>query len=759
MTRFFNRLGKWLNWDRRHTALILMALIIFSSYATIRALIGDYMIINHTQRIGGVSTSLGENSDTLLATQKGIKTYADALVFSTGNPLGVMSIASAPGLGTVIADGHTVGAEDTMRSSGDAALWINWALRNHSVGQVVIIPPGDWVIHTPIDTFNTKQHIVWCFGRIHCNKHGGFKIYPNVGGPDLHHEIADFETLIGRENIPYNVWANWAGSGQPTAGTGPDWYGVNQFVGNGVELGNCNRNHFMFAKIQGFWGGISFRVGNGGGCEENTWAFQKIEDCVRGIDMLSLNGHSFCDRNVFTGINGGICRIQAHIAWYIDGYKDSSYIGEFGNNVAQNMMVAKCDSGFLWNGFCDQNILRLHLEPGDKTGTYSLHYLMFKTINNTPYRSTIFNANITPNNVRNTRFENEGFMYVDMLTDSIGATAMIQNVPIYYRGSPYGVVGRNAATDANGVIILQAEYGITQTQVAALPGIFRVVPNPLARMDWVSISSSTYTVATGVGNIKYTVAGTLTLPSAASWPTRVINVYNTYSADLAVTGQSNVLAGKMGSYTSDGVNWLASGDGGGSGGSGSNAGFTASSAIWYSSAFYGFGTTTPTARLDIAGGSATANTGGLKIRANSAPPAVAENDLFFNYGGNLMWSRNGQMVKILDETNFANVSGKTGLPLFGNLIVVSDANYTVGAFDQTILYSVITTTRTLTLPDPTLNKNREVEVRNATAAGSVTLSYGVYTAVGTSSTTLVHNAKVKLKSDGTQWWVIDTSTF
>ena len=79
--------------------------------------------------------------------------------------------------------------------------------------------------------------------------------------------------------------------------------------------------------------------------------------------------------------------------------------------------------------------------------------------------------------------------------------------------------------------------------------------------------------------------------------------------------------------------------------------------------YVGLGVTTPTARLEILGGSATANTGGLKLGYSSALPTVAENGLITTMSGNRLFYENKTIPLANEQLNTSMVPVVTdGIP-------------------------------------------------------------------------------------------------
>lgn len=95
----------------------------------------------------------------------------------------------------------------------------------------------------------------------------------------------------------------------------------------------------------------------------------------------------------------------------------------------------------------------------------------------------------------------------------------------------------------------------------------------------------------------------------------------------------------------------------------------------------------------------------------------------------------------------------------GTLVIVNDANYTIAAGVGTVIYSVNSVSRTITLPAASSFTNRIIHLRNAIASGSdVLLSTGVIlTGTATTTSSISAHNTITIQSDGTSWWVVSKS--
>ncbi len=92
----------------------------------------------------------------------------------------------------------------------------------------------------------------------------------------------------------------------------------------------------------------------------------------------------------------------------------------------------------------------------------------------------------------------------------------------------------------------------------------------------------------------------------------------------------------------------------------------------------------------------------------------------------------------------------------GSLVVVNDADYTIGSNDGYVLYKQLTMARTLTLPAASSNTNRVITIAHGgDGAFLINLSILVRQSQSTSINSLGTGAeRYMIASDGTDWWII-----
>jgi hypothetical protein len=92
----------------------------------------------------------------------------------------------------------------------------------------------------------------------------------------------------------------------------------------------------------------------------------------------------------------------------------------------------------------------------------------------------------------------------------------------------------------------------------------------------------------------------------------------------------------------------------------------------------------------------------------------------------------------------------------GELKVITNANYTVDSDDYSVLIISMSANRTLTLPDPTTNKDRVINIGQG-SGGSHTVNVTPSFYDGASAiSSIINDNKFTLQSDGTKWYVIQS---
>ncbi len=113
------------------------------------------------------------------------------------------------------------------------------------------------------------------------------------------------------------------------------------------------------------------------------------------------------------------------------------------------------------------------------------------------------------------------------------------------------------------------------------------------------------------------------------------------------------------------------------------------------------------------------------------------------------------MTMVSGSPTWSAPANLTGGPVKVGMHIVNDADYTIGANDYVILYSSITTARTLTLPSAASNTNRMLIIKHSgDGPTAITLSTSIRESPTVTSTTIPQGFSYGLVSDGTDWWII-----
>jgi hypothetical protein len=140
------------------------------------------------------------------------------------------------------------------------------------------------------------------------------------------------------------------------------------------------------------------------------------------------------------------------------------------------------------------------------------------------------------------------------------------------------------------------------------------------------------------------------------------------------------------------------------------------------------------------------------------PPSGSKNN--FGFRPNTELSTNKAFIgknnfSAAKRDDYANALCATFDVNAGSIKTISDASYTVASNVKYVVYSVLTTTKTLTLPSASSYPKRILYIRHA---GSGTVTLALSTAVRKTATstikTLTFRNQCSLVSDGKSWWTI-----
>lgn len=483
-------------------------------------------IATQTMLNTGLATIAPDGSETKVSPGSGISVSGSGTTASpyvvtasgtpTSNPFNALTVLSYG----AVANATVPAGRDTSIGI-DLGPSLRAAMTAAADGQVVIVPPGQYSLQTPLDTVRNKRVILYIYGTIHCNKRTFLRIYPATSGnPYKNHDIRIYGELIGQENLPTHDKTS-------STHTGPTWSAL---AGAAIETRNQFRNHFEINRISGFYYGVVNYVDKSGafGGQENSFAIQIIEQCSVDFAAISLDGDTYWDKNTITGINGGTCRFAGGTGIVFDGFPGAAassgeiYNGAFRANKFQNVLFERLDTGMVLNGEVTETFFdHLMIEGGSYTGMHTDNVFQMR--------------NVSPNYVRGTTFISCEYIYQRWLNNAtFGINGKFVNTPFYTASST--LIGYDALIDASGNLVIQASPGLPQSAITTLPSIVKLVTSVGQAQDNVTASASPYNIPLGVKYLAYTTpGGTVILPAASGNYNRDIYVKNSSGGVINIT--------------------------------------------------------------------------------------------------------------------------------------------------------------------------------------------------------------------------------
>lgn len=510
-----------------------------------------------------------DGSETKIVAGNGIAVTGDGtstsqyVITNTGtsgsNPHNALSILNYGGVADAVVGSTSVTGTDNTPA---LAAMLNAA----SDGQLCIIPSGDYLFKTVLDTIQGSKSVnllilgdTW-----HQNASGegiDFIILANASGPTEQHTIVHLGECTGEVGIPSFSSTTYA------AGTGPVWSSI---TGTPFKIYNSNQQFIKFNRVQGFKNGVEVigwdydAASPARGCEENIIEGRIIQNCANGVVTTSINGNSYVDKTYFRGWGGGKMTIRCGLAIKVDGYSGTSefadpitgvqevYNGAFRSNE-YDLLIERCDSVAEVHGDVTDNIFNVTIEG---SGVHS----------NIGWRMRV----TSPNVVRDPRFSGGGvYSYLWMNEGNIGTNAQ-GTVPIWW-STPGRNYGNNWRTDGSSKFYFIGS-AMSKFQRDDSPSWMNFAPASQYEKD-VTTTAATYSAVAGEV-IRYNHAsGTLTLPSAGSNVQKWIWVKNIHPSNALTISNgdiSTLASGQTAAFRSDGTSWKnwinASGSGGGGGG-------------------------------------------------------------------------------------------------------------------------------------------------------------------------------------------------
>lgn len=476
--------------------------------------------INGT-RIKAVRQNLSTNAQDEVPSVYGVKQALDALSLAGTNVGEIYNIKNfgaiadavipaSPGQ-TVTGTNNKVAIDNTVAAAPQNAL--------------VLIPAGNYRVEGGLAPFAGAKTVNFLqYGNVYTNGTNYMTINA-PGGADRVHTIELLGKVFGKVNQPNHTRTTY------NAGTGPAFA---SFTGSGIIVGNnVNSFHLRASQIEGFFAGIEMVVGGGNGSQENTFAIQKLLLNNYGIYLRSTDGTSWCDKNVFTGFDGGHCRISGNIALKVDGGAASTYNGAFRSNEF-HFLVEACTKIMECDADMTEPTFDITIEAGLGTGVFE-------------QPGAIHCRNVSPNFVRNPKFIGRGVLNTLWLDSASGGSAGLDGriaQPIYLpdvNGDAAIYVGDLARVDGTGIIHVEARPSFFSTNQNALPANFRAFRTQDVARNNVFTQAASYTVGAEDGVINCDASGsgnqTVNFPSATVNMGRELEVRKlTSTTNVSISG-------------------------------------------------------------------------------------------------------------------------------------------------------------------------------------------------------------------------------
>lgn len=468
----------------------------------------------------------------------------------TSNPFKALSIETYGGVANATVPGTGANANGTNNTPA-----LNAMYAAASDGQWIIVPSGEWLFSTAMDSISTKRIYLLIIGNTYHNQQN-FIVIKSSSGPFRQHRIVHCGLMNGRVNLPTHSSAGAVGGR-----VSPTW---SAFTGVGFTIYNTDQVKIWFNKIIGFAKGVEIVGGGGNGAQENEFYGGWIQECAVGISLRSLDGSSFVDKNKFF-----IARVGGGLAVKIDGYSGLSGSGERYNGAFRSdefhILLEFCDSALQAYGDITEPLFNITVEGGANTGILSA---------TEPFRCKLNNddlaANSANNYVRSPKWTGQGVYGSQRVGDpatgkgTMGVDGTIK-VPIWNGGTYYG---NESIIDGSGQVNIFVRSTLSQASRNAAPAYTKFINYETPETQQL-ITAATYTPATGDRVIYYnSSAGTVTLPSPSSFPTRRITFVNLHPTAALNFTTTNIASGfttslppkRVISYRSDGASWYPDSD-------------------------------------------------------------------------------------------------------------------------------------------------------------------------------------------------------
>ena len=318
--------------------------------------------------------------------------------------------------------------------------------------QLVVVPYGKWLFSTPLDSVKGPKRLNLKIEGDTYHNGSDFLILTNAGGMYEQHTVEFTGNATGNINLPRHTKETHDN------GTQPQW---SKITGTLVKIYNTYQVSVQFNKVEGFQQPIEIIGGRGNGSQENTIAGRWFYKNANGITLTSLDGQSYCDKNVFTGVNNGLLRISGGLALKIDGYAGKAPNGEVYNGAFRSnefhLVVEQVDSVAECHGDITEPEFDITVEGGVKTGVFGKVGFRMRSV--------------APNYVRSPRYEGRGIYGSDLLQNGMGVNGRIE-VPIW-NNKNWAYYGNSAVIDEKGDIVFPKATATQRSKLSAAPANFK----------------------------------------------------------------------------------------------------------------------------------------------------------------------------------------------------------------------------------------------------------------------------------------------
>jgi hypothetical protein len=548
MKRVFN-IGTWL-WKRKFGVLIIFVIIgagvAKEGFFTGLTLPDD--LGTGSKRVTHIVDEASANGTPLenLITEFYLQQAIAGLELSGGNSMEVYNVRDYGAIPNVSipASGATVGG--TNQTAAFQA-----AVNAAPSGAIVFYGSGNWLVTGTI-TFSTKQVYLIGLGNIYTNGGSPFALAA-PGGQDRGHVVIITGKLIGRVNIPTNSNTTRANA------TSPQW---STFTGTGFTIGiNVNNSFVRIKWIEGFRTAFEIQAGSGGGCQENTFEFMRLNNNGVGIRFRHINAlGGWIDKTVIHGWGGGTGRITGGLCFEFDGNSSPAGNGEVYNGAGRSnhieFMAELVDSVIRVNGDFTYNSIYLRaIEGGTNTGVLGAD------------NTAIVMRSVNPNPAFHTKIKWDGVFNAGYLTGGLGFGGTLEGD--VWNNNVY--IGNSGRIDNSGNVVMNVEPTLTKATRDALPANIKCANLPIAKITR-NLDQPTYTTVaadaegTIISNYSSGSPAIITLGTASSNVDVTIYIQNAHPTnDLVLFNVANKATLGPGEFAAirciNGSTWQAIGTG------------------------------------------------------------------------------------------------------------------------------------------------------------------------------------------------------